>query len=74
MVFGLSCDESHEPWVSRRGNSEDSPRQIKLYESDKMVTKYGNLSESDLSSYKTFFTLFDLYFILFLLERKKLNE
>ena len=40
-----------------------------------MVTKYGNLSESDLSSYKTFFTLFDLYFILFLfLERKKLNE
>ena len=39
-----------------------------------MVTKYGNLSESDLSLYKTFFTLFDLYFILFLLERKKLNE
>ena len=41
-----------------------------------MVTKskYGNLSESDLLSHKAFFTLFDLYFILLLLEHKKLNE
>ena len=41
-----------------------------------MVTKskYGNLSESDLLSHKTFFTQFDLYFILLLLEHKKLNE
>ena len=39
-----------------------------------MVTKYGNHSESDLLSHKAFFTLFDLYFILLLLEHKKLNE
>ena len=39
-----------------------------------MVTKYGNLSESDLLSHKTFFTQFDLYFILLLLKHKKLNE
>ena len=41
-----------------------------------MVTKskYGNLSESDLLSHKTFFTQFDLYFILLLLQHKKLNE